>query len=144
MITPSGKRLNIALQPVAPGRYRAEILSQDLGLYRLRSGDLEIVAALGPAAPREFVQTIATDRVMAPILAKSTGGALALSEGLPKFRNIRNGRPAHGRGWIGLVPREAYVVQGVEIGQLLPAWVYLILAALGLLAGWLREGRWHK
>ena len=144
VITPSGKRLSIALQPVAPGRYRAEILSQDLGLYRLRSGDLEIVAALGPAAPREFVQTIATDRVMAPILAKSTGGALALSEGLPKFRNIRNGRPAHGRGWIGLVPREAYVVQGVEIGQLLPAWVYLILAALGLLAGWLREGRWHK
>ena len=144
VITPSGKRLSIALQPVAPGRYRAEILSQDLGLYRLRSGDLEVVAALGPAAPREFVQTIATDRVMAPILAKSTGGALALSEGLPKFRNIRNGRPAHGRGWIGLVPREAYVVQGVEIGQLLPAWVYLILAALGLLAGWLREGRWHK
>ncbi|MDB0018577.1 hypothetical protein N9D84_05040 [Planktomarina temperata] len=108
------------------------------------SGDLQIVAALGPAAPREFVQTIATDRVMAPILAKTNGGALAVSEGLPKFRNVRSGRPAHGRGWIGLVSREAYVVQGVEIGQFLPAWVYLIFAALGLLIGWLREGRWDK
>ena len=141
---PNGKQLTIALQPVAPGRYEAEIVSEDLGLYRLGSGDLEIVAALGPAAPREFVQTIATDRVMAPILAKTNGGALALSEGLPKFRNIRNGRPSHGRGWIGLVSREAYVVQGVEIGQFLPAWVYLIFAGLGLLAGWLREGRWGK
>ena len=141
---PNGKQLTIALQPVAPGRYEAEIVSEDLGLYRLGSGDLEIVAALGPAAPREFVQTIATDRVMAPILAKTNGGALAVSEGLPKFRNIRNGRPSHGRGWIGLVSREAYVVQGVEIGQFLPAWVYLIFAGLGLLAGWLREGRWGK
>ena len=141
---PNGKQLTIALQPVAPGRYEAEIVSEDLGLYRLGSGDLEIVAALGPAAPREFVQTIATDRVMAPILVKTNGGALALSEGLPKFRNIRNGRPSHGRGWIGLVSREAYVVQGVEIGQFLPAWVYLIFAGLGLLAGWLREGRWGK
>ena len=141
---PNGKQLTIALQPVAPGRYEAEIVSEDLGLYRLGSGDLEIVAALGPAAPREFVQTIATDRVMAPILAKTNGGALALSEGLPKFRNIRNGRPSHGRGWIGLVSREAYVVQGVEIGQFLPAWVYLIFAGLGLLAGWLREGLWGK
>ena len=141
---PNGTQLTIVLQPVAPGRYEAEIVSEDLGLYRLGSGDLEIVAALGPAAPREFVQTIATDRVMAPILAKTNGGALALSEGLPKFRNIRNGRPSHGRGWIGLVSREAYVVQGVEIGQFLPAWVYLIFASLGLLAGWLREGRWGK
>jgi len=141
---PNGTQLTIALQPVAPGRYEAEIVSEDLGLYRLGSGDLEIVAALGPAAPREFVQTIATDRVMGPILAKTNGGALALSEGLPKFRNIRNGRPSHGRGWIGLVSREAYVVQGVEIGQFLPAWVYLIFASLGLLAGWLREGRWGK
>ena len=142
--TPNGKQLTIALQPVAPGRYEAEIVSEDLGLYRLGSGDLEIVAALGPAAPREFVQTIATDRVMAPILSKANGGALALAEGLPKFRNIRNGRPAHGRGWIGLVSRESYVVRGVEIGQFLPAWVYLIFAALGLLTGWLREGRWGK
>ena len=141
---PNGTQLTIALQPVAPGRYEAKIVSEDLGLYRLGSGDLEIVAALGPAAPREFVQTIVTDRVMAPILAKTNGGALALSEGLPKFRNIRNGRPSHGRGWIGLVSREAYVVQGVEIGQFLPAWVYLIFAGLGLLAGWLREGRWGK
>ena len=142
--TPSGKRLAIPFQLVAPGRYQAEIVSEELGLYRLGSEDLEIVAALGPAAPREFVQTIATDRVMAPILAKTNGGALALSEGLPKFRNVRNGRPAHGRGWIGLVSREAYAVQGVEIGQLLPAWVYLIFAALSLLTGWLREGRWYK
>lgn len=142
--TPSGKRLAIPFQLVAHGRYQAEIVSEELGLYRLGSEDLEIVAALGPAAPREFVQTIATDRVMAPILAKTNGGALALSEGLPKFRNVRNGRPAHGRGWIGLVSREAYAVQGVEIGQLLPAWVYLIFAALSLLTGWLREGRWDK
>jgi len=77
VVTPNGERFTVALQPMAPGRYRAEIVSEDLGLYRLSSGDLQIVAALGPAAPREFVQTIATDRVMAPILAKTNGGALA-------------------------------------------------------------------
>ena len=139
--TPSGEILTIPFAEVAPGRYEALISNGELGLYRLRSDDLEVVAALGPAAPREFVQTIASAKILAPVLAQTGGGSMAISQGLPKLRDVRSGRPAHGRGWIGLVARDAYTVQGVQIAPFVPAWIYLLLSAAGLLAGWLREGR---
>ena len=139
--TPSGEILTIPFEEVAPGRYKALISNGELGLYRLRSDDLEVVAALGPAAPREFVQTIASAKILAPLLAQTGGGSMAISQGLPKLRDVRSGRPAHGRGWIGLVARDAYTVRGVQIAPFVPAWIYLLLSAAGLLAGWLREGR---
>jgi hypothetical protein len=139
--TPSGEILTIPFEEVAPGRYEALISNGELGLYRLRSDDLEVVAALGPAAPREFVQTIASAKILAPLLAQTGGGSMAISQGLPKLRDVRSGRPAHGRGWIGLVARDAYTVRGVQIAPFVPAWIYLLLSAAGLLAGWLREGR---
>jgi hypothetical protein len=40
-----------------------------------------------------------------------------------------------------LVARDAFTVQGVQIKPFLPAWIYLLLVAVGLVGGWLREGR---
>ena len=139
--TPSGEIITVTLVEVAAGRYEGIISNDELGLYRLRSDDLEVVAALGPAAPQEFVQTIASAETLRPTLAKTGGGVMLISEGFPKLRDVRSGRPAHGLGWIGLVARDAFTVQGVQIKPFLPAWIYLLLVAVGLVGGWLREGR---
>ena len=139
--TPSGEIITVTLVEVAAGRYEGMISNDELGLYRLRSDDLEVVAALGPAAPQEFVQTIASAETLRLTLAKTGGGVMLISEGFPKLRDVRSGRPAHGLGWIGLVARDAFTVQGVQIKPFLPAWIYLLLVAVGLVGGWLREGR---
>jgi len=139
--TPSGEIITVPWQVVAPGRYEATVSKNELGLYRLRSDDLKVVTALGPAAPREFVQTIASGAALFPLLAQTGGGVMSVSQGLPKLRDVRSGRPAHGRGWLGLVARDAYTVQNIDIKPFLSEWVYLLLAAVGLVAGWLREGR---
>ena len=139
--TPSGEIITVPWQVVAPGRYEATVSKNELGLYRLRSDDLEVVTALGPAAPREFVQTIASGVAFFPLLAQTGGGVVSVSQGMPKLRDVRSGRPAHGRGWLGLVARDAYTVQNIDIKPFLSEWVYLLLAAVGLVAGWLREGR---
>jgi hypothetical protein len=136
--TPSGEIITVTLVEVAAGRYEGMISNDELGLYRLRSDGLEVVAALGPVAPREFVQTIASAETLRP---KTGGGVMLISEGFPKLRDVRSGRPAHGLGWIGLVARDAFTVQGVQIKPFLPAWIYLLLVAVGLVGGWLREGR---
>ena len=60
---------------------------------------------------------------------------------VPALRDVREGRPAAGRGWIGLTPRGAYETRDVTQSALLPPWVYLLLASGFLLGGWLREGR---
>ncbi len=126
---------------VAPGRYQATYQAPDIGLYRLKEGDLERVTALGPAAPREFEETIATEDKLSAAVTPTRGGFQRLEAGVPGLRQVREGRPASGRGWIGITPREAYQTLDVRIAPLLPAWAFLLIAALLSLSAWMREGR---
>ncbi|MEO1797678.1 MAG: hypothetical protein AAFR53_11775 [Pseudomonadota bacterium] len=138
---PDGEEVVIELEEVSPGRFEATYEGPLLGLYRLSEGDEDAVIALGPAAPREFVDTLATGEVLEPVIAPLRGGVVALEDGVPDLRNVRSGRPAAGRGWIGLTPREAFVTSDIRIDALIPAWAFLLLAAALILGAWLREGR---
>lgn len=139
--TPGGDEVSVPLDEVTPGRYEAIYEGPEIGLYRLREGENEAVIGLGPAAPREFEKTIATAEVLASVIAPMRGGILRIEEGLPSLRDVRPGRPASGRGWIGLTPREAYETRDVTQTPLLPAWLVLLLASALIIGGWLREGR---
>ena len=138
---PDGTETVVPLDPVSPGRFEALWEAPEIGLYRLDDGTQSAVIALGPAAPREFVETIATGAVLEPLVDETGGGVLALADGLPDLRSVRPGRPAVGRDWIGITPRGAYLTADLRIRPLLPAWAFLMLAAGLVLAGWLREGR---
>ncbi len=138
---PNGETLEITLEEVSPGRFEATYYGPEIGLYRLQEGEQMAVIGLGPAAPKEFERTIATAELLDPAIAQMRGGAIRLEEGLPSIRNVRAGRPAAGRGWIGLTPRDAYETRDVTQAGLLPPWLVLLLAGGFLLGGWLREGR---
>ena len=138
---PDGSETVIAMPETAPGRQVLEWQAPDMGLYRLTQGDLSAVIAVGPQAPKEFEQTIATGDVLAPVVAALRGGTLLLQNGLPDVRSVSEGRIAAGRGWIGITPRDAYVTQDVRISPLLPAWLLLLIASTLAVAAWLREGR---
>jgi len=126
---------------VSPGRFEALYDGPEIGLYRLENGDHSAVIGLGPAAPVEFEETIASAEPLMPVLEATGGGATRLEEGLPRLRDVRPGRPAIGRGWIGITPRGAYETRAVTQVPLLPAWLVLLLAAGLIVGGWLREGR---
>ncbi|WP_297341748.1 hypothetical protein [Pseudophaeobacter sp.] len=138
---PDGSETSLQMQQRAPGLWEVSYTGAEPGLYRLSEGAVDTVVGLGPAAPREFQQTIATADLLAPVLAPLRGGAMALEDGLPRLREVSAGRPASGRGWIGLTPRAAYETRSVSQTTLLPAWLGLLLAAGLIIAGWLREGR---
>ncbi|WP_224823844.1 hypothetical protein [Cognatishimia sp. MH4019] len=138
---PDGSEVVVQLEQAAPGRWQAEFEGPEIGLYRLTDGEEEAVIALGPSAPREFENTIADGTALTPLVETRRGGVKALEEGVPDLRNVRDGRPASGRGWIGLTPREAYVTADVTVTSLLPAWLFLLIAASLMIGAWLREGR---
>jgi len=138
---PDGSVTVLPLEEASPGRYVGEHEGAEIGLYRLREGEREAVVALGPSAPREFEETIASGAVLEPVVAATRGGVLALEEAQPRLRQVREGRVAAGRGWIGITPRGAYVTADVTITPLAPAWLFLLLAAALSVGGWLREGR---
>ena len=141
IIHPDGSETTVTLDEVTPGRYELLWEAPEVGLYRLRDGDIETVIALGPAAPREFEQTIASGDLLADLVTSTNGGIVIMTEGLPSLRYVRAGRIAVGRGWIGITPRDAYRTADVSVTPLLPAWLALLLAALLVIGAWLREGR---
>lgn len=142
---PDGSTETIALAEAAPGRFTAGWTAPGPGFYRLDDGAIRRVVALGPRAPREFEQTVADAADFGTLPAASGGGVLLLSDGLPALRQIREGARGQGRGvtgpWIGITPRDAASVTGLERRPLLPPWAWLVLIFGLALAGWLAEGR---
>jgi hypothetical protein len=142
MTAPSGTETSAAFTPTGPGTWQAQLEVSEAGLHRLTDGALFAVAAVGPPAPREFENPISTGEVLDG-LAGATGGAVVRLAGadMPDLRRIREGRAAEGRGWIGLVRREAYAVQDVRLTPLAPGWLMLLVTAGLLVAAWRFESR---
>ncbi len=138
---PDGTTWTLPLEETAPGRHTTTWTGPDIGLYRLTEGDQETIVALGPAAPREFENTIASAELLEEPTEATRGGIRRLEDGVPDIRQIREGRAAAGRGWIGITPRDAYVTADISVSPLLPSWALLLLASLLAVAAWLREGR---
>ncbi|NHX28294.1 hypothetical protein HA397_30630 [Escherichia coli] len=131
----------MALTETTPGRYTGTIEGGEIGLYRITEGEFTAVSAIGPPAPREFEQTIASGAVLAPAVEATRGGIRIIEGGLPDIRQVQPGRVAAGRGWIGITPRGAYQTVDLRVLPLAPAWLFLLLAAMLSVGGWLREGR---
>ena len=138
---PDGTEEELTLEEVTPGRFEALYTGPEIGLYRLAEGDQEAVVGLGPAAPREFEQTIASGDLLEPVVDGTNGGVRRLEEGVPSIRAVGEGRPAAGRGWLGITPREAFETLDVTQTPMLPGWLVLLLASGLILGAWLREGR---
>lgn len=141
---PSGETKDLALEETAPGRFEGRLPANELGLYRVRQGDLNAVAAAGPLNPKEFADVRATDELLAPIVAASGGGVRWVGESAedtPSIRAVRPDRDAVGADWLGLRRNEQYLVLAVHQVPLLsgPLALILILGALAL--AWYREGR---
>ncbi|MEM9318134.1 MAG: hypothetical protein AAGA70_03910 [Pseudomonadota bacterium] len=141
LTAPDGTTTDLTLSETEPGQFIASYEAAEQGLYRLRDGDQETVIALGPAAPREFEETIASGDRIAPLAELRRGGVLRLEDGVPDLRRVAEGRNAAGTGWIGLTPREAYLTSDVTVRALIEPWLFLLLAAGLIVAAWLREGR---
>ncbi|MEP3347535.1 MAG: hypothetical protein ABJN34_08360 [Litoreibacter sp.] len=138
---PDGTVTLLPLTETSPGRFTTTFVGPQQGLYRLKEGDHESVVALGPAAPREFIETVASGDKLEGIVDATRGGILRLEDGIPDLRMVGEGRNAAGRGWIGLTPRNAYVTTNVTVTPIVSPWLFLLLAMVLTVGAWLREGR---
>ena len=138
---PDGAVAMLPMEEVAPGRFEARYHGPLIGLYRLSEGERRAVVALGPSAPREFEETIASPARLQPLIEAARGGAVAIEDGMPALRRVAEGRPAAGRGWIGITPRGAYLTVDLTVLPLAPPWLLALIAAALMVAAWLHEGR---
>ncbi len=138
---PDGTSVEIELTEVSPGRYEATYEGPEVGLYRLAEGDAHAVVGLGPSAPREYEDPIASGEDLGPLIDTWRGGVLRQVDGLVQIRNVSLGRPAAGRNWVGITPRGATETLSLKHVALMPVWLSLLLAGLFSVGAWLFEGR---
>jgi len=129
----------LPLLETGPGQWQGQWQAPAMGLHELTEGDLATVIVTGPAAPREFEATIASSVPLADALAATGGTSWLLSDGQPDIRRVASGRQVHGRGWLGITPREAEAIEALRIRPLLPGWGWLLICAGLVLAAWMRE-----
>ncbi|WP_424944266.1 hypothetical protein [Aliiroseovarius crassostreae] len=158
--TPDGRRMILPMQHDGPGRFVARLAENEgqgpraeqdetdgsddplpMGVYRFTQGGRSVVAVRGEAAPLEFADPLARNSPMAEVLAPTRGGVWELENGLPRLRAVQEGRPAIGRGWVGYVPREAYLSRDLRVRPALPAWIWLLVVAGAVVLAWWVEGR---
>ena len=138
---PSGAQETVTLAPDGRGGATATLTTRETGLYRIEDGRRRTMAAVGELNPPELSDLRATPEKLAAYV-KATGGGIAwIADGVPDFRRTRPGGAATGSGWFGLTRNESYVVTGVRQLPLLPALLFLLLAAGTVMLAWWREGR---
>ncbi len=138
---PSGTQQIVRLEESQDGSSTATITVEETGLYKIEDGTRAATAAVGKLNPPELSDLRASPDKLMPLIKASGGGISWIAEGLPDFRRTRPGRTASGNDWLGLVRNGSYVVTGVRQAPLLPALLFLLLAAGGLTLAWWREGQ---
>ncbi len=141
VMSPSGATTEIEMVEVAPGRWEGRLPAEENGVWRLANGDLAGVAVVGPRAPREFADPVSTGAVLGPLAEATGGGTKRLEDAIPGIRLVHEGRVAEGRGWIGVVDRQAYQLRDIRQVGLAPGWLMLLLAGFFAFAAWRVEGR---
>ena len=139
---PTGRVEKVNLTPTADGAFSGTIKAEEMGLYRLRDGNLSAVAAAGPLNPRELSDVRATDKILKPVTDAAEGGIHWIKrDGIPDIRRTKPGRAAADANWIGLRANEAYAVASTRQTPLFHPALALVLIIGGLMLGWRREGR---
>jgi hypothetical protein len=145
LTSPTGAARTLALQPVEPGLWRAEVTANELGLWRATDGKLTALANVGPANPREFAQVTSTTEVLRALTAATGGDARRLADGnsidVPRVVPVRTSTTFKGEDWIGLKMRDVSVVRGIGVLPVFAGLIGLLLLVGSLAATWAREGR---
>ncbi len=145
--TPDGNEIEVALESDGPGIWRGRLETDEIGLFRLQSGTLTAVAAVGPLNSREFADVRPSSVPLKPVEAGTGGGVFWAAENgpeavnLPGIRRVRVGRETAGQGWLGLVDHQRFEVRSSRDVPLAPP-ALLVAMLLGLLIfAWRWEAR---
>jgi len=144
VISPNAKRSSVTLDKIADGLYRASIPLTGQGAYRLSSGDVTAIAAVGSLNPKEYENLLPTEEILSPLSDATNGLVKSVgleNSNLPDIRRPKAGRQTSGKNWAGLISHEAYTVTQSRRTPLAPGIFLFILFFLFLIWAWRREGQ---
>jgi hypothetical protein len=147
-VSPGGKETAVKLEKAGPGLWRGRLAAAEPGVHKITMDGLTAVALVGAANSREFLKVTATDEPLGPVSDTTGGGQFWMggtsgkpAAALPRVAMLRGASKFHGRNWLGLKDRDAYLVRGVRFMPLFSGLTALLLF-LGIIGlTWYRESR---
>jgi|GEM_PF-4464056 len=139
---PDGTSQNLNLSKTGDGIYTGIINAQGQGAYRMQSGEISTIAAIGALNPREFADLAPTGELLAP-LSDATGGNTIMMSGraLPDIKRVANVKAGEQSESLDLIAHNEYVVKASKLTPLVPGLVFFGLFFLSLAWAWRAEGR---
>ena len=142
VVGPTGETREVALEETGDGHATAVITIDEPGLYRLSDGMRGTIAMVGDMNPLEFSDLRSAPGLLEPLASASGGVVTWIGDGpLPRVRMTRPNRDTAGRGWIGLIANDDYLVTGIRQAPLMAEWLVLLLTLGGLMLAWRSEGQ---
>jgi hypothetical protein len=121
---PSGKTTTVKLAAGDPGLWNGAFDTKELGLYKVKDGELSILVNVGPENPREFQEVVSTPDKLRPI-AEATGGTVRrLADGsdgaitLPRLLEMRDSPIYGGADYAAIRKTGASEVKGIGFSPL--------------------------
>jgi hypothetical protein len=142
---PSGKMVEVVLQPAKPGLWRTRLAVDETGLYKLQSGALTSFAALGEPNPREYRNVLSSTDTLADVANMTGGSVKRLSSNandpvnVPNIISLSSGMRYAGTDYIGIKRTDAATIDEVKFWPIFTGGLGLALLAFGLLLSWLGE-----
>ncbi len=138
---PSGKTESLDLARTTDGLFAGKLETDEIGLFRIKSGDMTTLAHVGPVNAPEFLSTVSTAQTLAA-LAKETGGSVRrLAAGIPDILPVRGKIEAGSSNWMGLKTTGETTLRSVSRLPLFGGFLGLGVLLLTLGSMWYREGR---
>ena len=140
---PDGTTEIVTLEKIENGLYRGSAKTAGQGAYRLSSGDLTTITAIGALNPKELSDLTPTIDILAPFSDGTGGGAFMIEAAglLPSIRRVKPLADKAGDDWIGLIAHNDYVTRASKRAPLAPGLLFFALALLALAFAWRREGK---
>jgi hypothetical protein len=139
--SPSGKTESLDLLKSTDGLFSGKLETDEIGLFRIKSGEMTTLAHVGPVNAPEFLSTVSTEQTLAS-LAKETGGTVRrLAAGIPDILPVRGRIEAGSGNWMGLKTTGETTLRSVSRLPLFGGFLGLGVLLLALGSMWYREGR---
>ena len=134
------------LAAAEPGLFRGRIAHAEMGLYRLRQGDLTALVPVGPENPLEYRELVSTTEKLRPLAEATGGSARRIGDAgtdavkLPRVVALGDSPSYSGADFIAIRRTESSIARGITLTPL-AAGLGGLLVLLGLVVGaWAREG----
>jgi hypothetical protein len=138
---PSGKTESLKLSKSMEGLFTGKLDTKEIGLFRIKNGEMTTLAHVGPVNAPEFLSTVSTTATLSALATQTGGSVRRLTGGIPDILPVRGKVEQGSANWLGLKTTGESTLRSVSRLPLFGGFLGLGVLLLALGSMWYREGR---